>query len=145
MQNQRAARHDEAAAQLFSEAFPAVGSVPENPASALRTELTAAQDRADFLGLYSGDQSALTLLSQLSEAIPHDLDVRVTEVNIDRNLIRLDVEAMGYEAADRMTAVLSETMPFDAAEVAGSVRTDRKTGGVSFDLSIPLVSPGDEA
>jgi len=145
LQNQRAARHDEAAAQLFSEAFPAVGSVPENPASALRTELTAAQDRADFLGLYSGDQSALTLLSQLSEAIPHDLDVRVTEVNIDRNLIRLDVEAMGYEAADRMTAVLSETMPFDAAEVAGSVRTDRKTGGVSFDLSIPLVSPGDEA
>ena len=55
------------------------------------------------------------------------------------------VEAEGYEAADRLTAVLSEKSPFEAAEVAGSIKTDRKTGGVSFNVNIPLAAPGGEA
>ena len=85
------------------------------------------------------------LAGPLGPATPPDLEVRVTEVNIDRNVIRLDVDAEGYEAADRLTSVLSETSPFEEAEVAGSVRTDRKTGGVSFNVNIPLAKPGEEA
>ena len=85
------------------------------------------------------------LLSELSEAIPVDLDVRIAEVNIDRNLIRLDIDAEGYEAADRLTSVLSQTGAFQAAEVAGSIKTDRKTGGVSFNINIPLAAPGGES
>ena len=110
--------------------------------TALGSELRAAQDRADFLGLYSGNRSALELLAELSRAIPNDLAIRVTEINIDRNLIRLDVDAEGFEAADRLTTVLSKTPPFEAAKVAGSVKTDRKTGGVSFNVSIPLAGNG---
>jgi hypothetical protein len=60
-----------------------------------------------------------------------------------RNLIQLDVEAEGYEAADRLTAVLSQTAPFEGAEVSGSVKTDRKTGGVSFNVNIPLGAGGE--
>lgn len=145
IQNQRASRHREAAVQLYSEAFPERAATPRNPAAALRGELAAAQDRAEFLGLYSGNRSALNLLAELSAAIPADLDVRITEVNIDRNVIRLDVDAQGYEEADRLTSALSETSPFEGAEVAGSVRQDRKTGGVSFNVNIPLAAPGGEA
>jgi len=145
LQNQRAQRNEDAAAQLFAEAFPGRGTPPGNPSAALRNELSAAQDRADFLGLYSGNRSALALLAELSVAIPADLQVRVTEVNIDRNVIRLDVDAEGYEAADRLTSVLSETSPFEGAEVAGSIRTDRKSGGVSFNVNIPLATPGGDA
>lgn len=145
IENGRANRYRDAAAQLFAEAFPGRGTPPASPASALRGELGAAQDRAEFLGLYSGDRSALALLAELSDAIPADLDVRVTEVNIDRNIIRLDVDASGYEAADRLTSVLSATSPFEGAEVAGSIKTDRKTGGVSFNVNIPLARPGGEA
>lgn len=145
LQNQRADRNKDAAAQLFAEAFPGRGTPPANPGSALRNELSSAQDRAEFLGLYSGNRSALALLSELSLAIPADLQVRVSEVNIDRNAIRLDVDAEGYEAADRLTAVLSETSPFEGAEVAGSIRTDRKSGGVSFNVTIPLATPGEDA
>jgi len=144
LEHRRANRHREAAAQLYLEAFPDV-SAPENPVGAISAQLRAAQDRADFLGLYSGDRSALQLLAELSETIPMDLDVRVTEVNIDRNLIRLDVEAEGYEAADRLTSVLSETPAFSGAKVAGSIKTDRKSGGVSFNVSIPLAVAGEEA
>jgi type IV pilus assembly protein PilM len=130
-----------AAARLYSEAFPD-RPPPSNPVGALGTELRDAQARADFLGLYSGDRSALELLAELSHTIPTDLAVRITEVNIDRNLIRLDVEAEGYEAADRLTTVLSQTAPFQGAKVSGSVKTDQRSGGVSFDVSIPLAVDG---
>lgn len=145
LQHRRAARHEQAAMALYAEAFPERGQPNGKPANAFRSQLGAAQDRAEFLGLYSGNRSALALLAELSNAIPEDLEVRITEVNIDRNLIRLDVDAEGYEAADRLTAVLSETAPFEGAEVAGSIKTDRKTGGVSFNVNIPLTSPGGEA
>jgi type IV pilus assembly protein PilM len=146
LQHRRADRYDSAAAELYSEAFPErAENAPENPSRALRDELSSARDRADFLGLYTGNRSALALLAELSKAIPVDLEVRVTEVNIDRNLIRLDVDAEGYEAADRLTSILSETSPFEGAEVAGSIKTDRNTGGVSFSVNIPLAMPGGDA
>lgn len=145
LEHRRAGRHREAATQLYSEAFPNRTPVPENPVGAMSSALRDAQDRADFLGLYNGDRSALALLAELSRTIPSDLAIRVTEVNIDRNVIRLDVDAEGFEAADRLTTVLSQTHPFEAAKVAGSIKTDRKTGGVSFNVSIPLAKPGGDA
>ena len=144
LQHRRAGRHHDAAVELFGEAFPGRSPQPNNPVAALGSELRAAQERADFLGLYSDNRSALELLAELSRAIPTDLAIRITEINIDRNLIRLDVDAEGFEAADRLTAVLSQTHPFEAAKVAGSVKTDRKTGGVSFDVSIPLAGNGGD-
>jgi general secretion pathway protein L len=142
LQHRRAGRHHDAAVELYGEAFPDQSPNPANPVTAMGSALRAAQDRADFLGLYSGNRSALELLAELSRAIPTDLAIRVTEINIDRNLIRLDVDAEGFEAADRLTSVLSKTHPFEAAKVAGSVKTDRKTGGVSFNVSIPLAGHG---
>ena len=145
LQHRRASRFREAARELYAEAFPNAPSTPEDPVGALGRELRIARDRADFLGLYSGNRSALDLLAELSRTIPTDLAVRVTEINIDRNVIRLDIDAEGYEAADRLTAVLSQTPPFEGAKVAGSIKTDRKTGGGSFNVSIPLASGGEDA
>lgn len=145
IQSQTADRHREAAARLYTEAFPDRGAAPANPTAALRSELSAAQERAEFLGLYSGNRSALAILAELSTAIPTDLNVRITEVAIDRNVVRLDVDAEGYEEADRLTSALSRTSPFEGAEIAGSIRTDRNTGGVSFNVNIPLAAPGGDA
>jgi Tfp pilus assembly PilM family ATPase len=145
LQHRRAGRNLDAAVQLYSEAFPNQRPAPDNPVSAMGSELRNARGRADFLGLYRGNRSALDLLAELSRTIPTDLAVRITEVNIDRNVIRLDVEAEGFEAADRLTAVLSAKHPFEAAKVAGSIKTDRKTGGVSFNVSIPLAVAGGDA
>ncbi|MBW1884622.1 MAG: pilus assembly protein PilM [Deltaproteobacteria bacterium] len=145
LQSRREGRNQSAAVELYRGAFPDRESVPDNPVAALASELRAAQERADFLGLYTGNRSALELLAQLSRSIPVDLEVRISEINIDRNTIRLDVDAQGYEAADRLTSVLSTTDPFQGAKVAGSVKTDRRSGGVSFDVSIPLQFGGDEA
>ena len=145
LQGRREGHNRHAAIELYRDAFPDRESIPNNPVGALGSELRAAQKRADFLGLYTGNRSALELLAQLSRSIPLDLEVRIGEINIDRNTIRLDVDAQGYEAADRLTSVLSATDPFQRAKVAGSVKTDRRTGGVSFDVSIPMQLGGDEA
>ncbi|MHA7835978.1 MAG: GspL/Epsl periplasmic domain-containing protein [bacterium] len=145
VQHRRADRYRAAAERLYAEAFPGRDTMPPNPVAAMGQELRAAQDRADFLGLYGGNRSALELLAELSRAIPPDLEVRITEVQIDRNVIRLDVEAGGYEAVDRLTAVLSGSVPFRSATVAGSIKTDRQTGGVSFDVNIPMPTAGEEA
>jgi general secretion pathway protein L len=144
LRHRRASQNQDAAALLYAEAFPDQDPMPPNPVTALGGALRAAQDRADFLGLYTGNRSALELLAELSSTIPADLQIRVTEINIDRNLIRLDVDAEGYEAADRLTAVLSQNHPFEGAKVAGSVKTDRKSGGVSFNVSIPLAGNGGD-
>ena len=145
LQRQRANRYENSAEGLYRRAFPDQKQAPGNPSTALAAQLRAAEKRADFLGLYSGNRSALALLAELSNAIPADLEVRITEINIDRNSVRLDVDAEGFEAADRLTTVLSATDPFQGAKVAGSVKTDRRTGGVSFNVSIPLQTGGDEA
>jgi len=141
LEHRRAARHEAAMGAIFAEAFPDRTPLPEQPATAFGSELRSARERADFLGLYGGDRSALQLLAELSRTIPKDLEVRINEVSIDRNQIRLDVAAGGYEAADRLTAVLGANEAFRGAKVAGSVKTDSKTGGVSFDVSIPLAVP----
>ena len=145
LEHRRAGRYQSAIARLYAEAFPDESAAPANPIGALSAQLRSAQERADFLGLYSGNRSALNLLAELSLTIPADLSVRITEINIDRNVIRLDVDAEGYEAADRLTSVLSQVPPFEGAKVAGSIKTDRKTGGVSFNVSIPLVVSEEEA
>lgn len=140
LQSRRERRHEKAMAALYTTAFPNKQPVPDDPAGAFGSELRSARERAEFLGLFGGDHSALLLLAELSAAIPKDLEVRINEVSIDRNQIRLDVAAGGYEAADRLTAVLAANEAFRGAKVAGSVKTDSKTGGVSFDISIPLVA-----
>ncbi|MEZ4330761.1 MAG: pilus assembly protein PilM [Myxococcota bacterium] len=145
LQHRRAGRREAAMGAIFAEAFPDKQPVPGEPARAMTAELRSARERAEFLGLYSNDRSALQLLAELSRTIPQDLEVRINEVSIDRNQIRLDVAAGGYEAADRLTSVLSANQAFRGAKVAGSIKTDSKTGGVSFDVSIPLVVDGDEA
>jgi general secretion pathway protein L len=145
LQHRRANLHRAATVKLYQEAFPDRPLAPDNPVGALGAALRDAQERADFLGLYSGNRSALDLLAELSRTIPSDLSVRITEINIDRNVIRLDVDAEGFEAADRLTSVLGRTHPFERAKVAGSIKTDRKTGGVSFNVSIPLANTGGDA
>jgi len=140
LQHRRVARQEEAMVALFAAAFPDKQPAPAEPAVAFGNELRSARERADFLGLYGGDRSALQLLAELSRTIPSDLAVRINEVSIDRNQIRLDVAAGGYEAADRLTSVLGANAAFQGAKVAGSIKTDSKTGGVSFDVSIPLAA-----
>ena len=98
--------------------------------------------RAEFLGVYRGNLSALDLLAEVSRHIPKDLEIGFDELNIDRQLIRMKVHAKSFEAADRLGAELAKFEPFAQARI-GSIETDRKSGGKRFNVTISLAPAGE--
>jgi general secretion pathway protein L len=140
LESQRADAIQSEVVRLYEQA---VGNPPVgNPVKALSDELYSARDRADFLGVYGGNLSALDLLSELSARIPTDLDVRVLEINITGRIIRLKVAANDFEAAERLTSVLSSAPPFENAEVKGGIDSTKE--GTSFTVTISLSSAAEE-
>ena len=125
------------AAQLYKGAFPDQPA-PNNPLGALRQQIEATDERADFLGAYGTMHSALDLLAEISHRVPTELDVSFDELNIDRRVIRIKVHAESFEAVDRLTGALVEAPSFRDTKVAGDIQNDKRRGGVTFNLNIPL-------
>ncbi len=121
---------------LYGEVFPGQPA-PENAIAALRNEVLSANERAAFLGVYSGNLSALDLLGEISRLVPPDLDVVFEELSIDRQTVRMRVFAKSFEAADRLGAELGKFAPFADARI-GSIETDGKTGAKRFNVTITL-------
>jgi type IV pilus assembly protein PilM len=124
------------AAGLYAQLFPGQPP-PARPVAALSQAVTEARERADFLGLYGGNLSALDLMTLLSARIPPDLKVKFEEVNIDRKVIRIKVAAENYEAMDRLENELKVDPPFTGADVSGQAKR-LKDGSVTFSLNIPI-------
>jgi type IV pilus assembly protein PilM len=123
-------------AQLWSGAFPSK-PVPENVLAGLREEVRAANDRAEFLGVYAGNLSALDVLTEISKRIPPDLEVTFEELAIDKQIIRMRVYSKSFEAADRLGAELAKFAPFAQARI-GAIENDNKTGAKRFNVTISL-------
>jgi len=122
--------------RLYQQAFPNEG-VPDNPLRALREAVSSANDRADFLGVYRGNLSALDLLTEISKHVPPDLDIVLEELAIDRQTVRMRVYAKSFQAADRLGAELGKFAPFRQVRI-GAIETDRKRGGKRFTVTITL-------
>ena len=111
---------EEQIAALYREAFPD-GPLPDNPVAAMREAVRDAEERAEFLGVYRGNLSALDVFTEISKRVPKDLDVGLEELAIDKQTIRLRVEAKSFEAADRLGTELAKFPPVRA----GADRRDR--------------------
>jgi len=86
-----------------------------------------------------GEPPSLTLLKELSEAMPppDEATVDVRELTLSETAISLKVDTDGYEAAARIEASMQNTARFEAAAKGD----EKKRGGkVQFTLSIPLES-----
>ncbi|HKA14114.1 MAG TPA: pilus assembly protein PilM [Myxococcota bacterium] len=125
-------------AALYREAFPD-GPLPDNPVAAMREAVKDAEDRAEFLGVYRGNLSALDVFTEISKRVPKDLDVGFEELAIDKQTIRLRVAAKTFEAADRLVRELAKFGPFEQAQL-GAIETDNRTGGKKFNVTISLAS-----
>jgi type IV pilus assembly protein PilM len=143
LENHRARQMEEQIEQLYTEAFPS-RELPSNPLTALREEITSASARAEFLGVYRGNLSALDLLTEISKRVPKKLDVVFDELSIDRQIIRMRVYAKSFESADLLGAELAKFPPFAQARI-GSIESDPKRGGKRFDVTISLAPPEDSA
>jgi general secretion pathway protein L len=137
--SRQAAAIEAQVARLYSEAFPNQ-PVPSNTAGALRRQVLEAQERADFLGVYRGNLSALDLLGQLSTLVPLDLDIGLEELTIDPQTLRMRVQAKSFQAADRIGLEIAKFGPFERARI-GAIETDARTGGKRFNVTISLKDP----
>jgi general secretion pathway protein L len=142
LESRRADVLEAQAVAMYSQLFPD-SELPERPIQAMSQAVTEARARADFLGLYGGNNSALDLLMLISKQIPQDLVVKFEEVSIDRQVIRIKIAAESYEAMDRMQSVLREDPVLASADVAGQAKR-LKDGSITFALNIPLAVPGEE-
>jgi general secretion pathway protein L len=125
-------------AALYRGAFPD-GPMPDNPVAAMRQAVGEAEERAEFLGVYRGNLSALDVFTEISKRVPKDLDVGFEELAIDKQTIRLRVTAKTFEAADRLGSELAKFGPFEHAQL-GAIETDPRSGGKKFNVTISLAS-----
>jgi type IV pilus assembly protein PilM len=142
LESRRARALEQQIAALYADAFPSA-PLPANPISALREQVVAAQDRADFLGVYRGNLSALDLLEEISRRVPPDLDIALEELSIDRQTVRMRVQAKSFEAADRLGVELAKFPPFARASI-GAIETDSRTGAKRFTVTISLSPPEEK-
>jgi hypothetical protein len=140
LEARRGGQVEAAAARLWSEAFPSK-PVPPNILASLREEQRAAAERAEFLGVYAGNLSALDVLTEISKRVPSELDVVFEELVIDKQSVRMRVYSRSFEAADRLGVELGKFAPFAQARI-GAIETDNKTGAKRFNVTIDLAPQG---
>jgi len=140
--SQRADAVEGQMAQLWSEAFPDQ-PVPSNVLGGMQNAVRSAHDRAEFLGVYRGNLSALDLLTEISARVPKDLDVVFEELSIDRQVVRIRGHSKSFEAVDRLRAELQKFEPF--SEIKVSEITSGREGAKSFNVTISLEPRGGPA
>ncbi|MCH2187689.1 pilus assembly protein PilM [Myxococcota bacterium] len=143
VESRKAEQLEDQARSMYLELFPGQPE-PERPMAALGLAVTQAQERADFLGLYGGNLSALDLMTRLSALIPADLKLKFDEIAIDPKVIRIKVTTDSYESMDRLENELRTEPHFASVDVAGQAKRQRD-GSVTFSLNIPLQTPGEDS
>jgi general secretion pathway protein L len=141
LQSRRAELVEEQTARLFQEAFPGQ-PVPGSVLRAMKEAVRDAQQRADTLGIYRGNLSALQVLAEISSRVPTDLDVIFEELSIDRQVIQIKGHSPSFGSVDRLRAELAKYAPFSEIAV-GDITSDARRGGQTFNVRISLSLPSE--
>ncbi len=140
LQNRSADRREQEAIALSA---GALGSPPAgNPVGAMQSAVRGAQKRADTLGVYRGNLSALDILTEISRHVPNDLDVVFEELSIDRQVVQIKGHAPTFASVERLGAELSRYAPFSEITL-GDVTRDARRGGQTFSVRISLSIEGE--
>jgi len=139
MASRRADRLEAELARVYGELFPGQ-PVPASPLASMREAVRSAHERADALGVYRGNLSALDVLAEVSARVPADLEVVFEEMSIDRQVVRVRGYSKSFEGVDRLRGELTKFAPFSEIQVS-EIKDNEKRGGKSFSLTISLVQP----
>lgn len=134
LQSRRASHLQGIVASEYASAFPGQ-AVPANVMGAMRDALKSAHDRADFLGVYASNLSALDILTELSSHVPPEIDVVFEEVGIDPNVVRIRGYSKSFEAVERLKTELAKVPGFSQVQVS-EIQTDARRGGKSFSVTL---------
>ena len=127
---------------LYQQAFPNQPA-PPSVIQAMQQAVGQAQGRADTLGVYRGNLSALDILTEISARIPPDLEVVFEELAIDGQVVQIKGHTPAFGSVDRLRAELARYEPFSSITV-GDITSDARRGGQTFSMRISLSPPGTE-
>jgi general secretion pathway protein L len=136
MESRRADALEAEAQRIYAEAFPG-RPVPADPARAMRNEIRSARERAELLGVYRGNLSALDLLADLSGRVPQSLEVVFEELSIDGKVIRIRGHTNSFQTVDRLRAELAGSPLFTRIQTS-ELQADDRRGGVTFSMTVSL-------
>ena len=129
-----AGKHESASRALASEALKGAPGSDDTLADMQRA-LRDAERRAETLGVYRGNLSALDLLTEISSHVPNNLEVVFEELSIERDAVQIRGHTPDFKAVDQLKGELEKFEPFSEVLV-GSTDQDPRRGGVNFDLRI---------
>jgi len=135
-ESRRAAGLEAQLAQIWSEAQPGK-PVPTDVAKSLDQALRDSQQRAEFLGIYGGNLSALDVLTEVSKLVPKDLAVIFEELSIDGQVVRLRGHTPSYAAVDQLKTALAAFPHFGEIRVS-EIQSDSQRGGNTWSITIGL-------
>jgi general secretion pathway protein L len=136
LDSHRASVAERQARSLVAEALPgAQGNQP--PLAAMQEALRNAERRADTLGVYRGNLSALDILTEISRRVPPKLDVVFEELSIERQVIQIKGHSPSFGSVDQLRSLLSQFGPFSEIAV-GDITADARRGGQNFSVRISL-------
>jgi general secretion pathway protein L len=125
--------------EIFRQTLPGTSRIVD-PLSQMRAGVSEMQRRAQALGIYGGNVTALGVLREISGRVPPGVDVTITDLSIDEARIRVHGTTPSYELVDKLKTELAQVPFFREVNVA-DVKTDRD-GGKSFNLTITMGTPG---
>jgi general secretion pathway protein L len=134
-----AGAHEQASRAIAQEALRA--DPGEDALAGMQKALRDAERRAETLGVYGGNLSALDLLTEISSHVPDGIDVVFEELSIERDSVQIRAHTPDFKAVDRLTAELKKFPPFSEV-VVGSTEADARRGGVNFDVRIRVAGGG---
>lgn len=132
----RADAAEQQARALLAQALPDQAAAPD-PLATMQAAVRGAQRRADTLGVYRGNLSALDILTEISRLVPPDLDVVFEELSIDRQVIQIKGHSPSFGSVDALRTKLAGFGPF-AEITVGDITADAKRGGQNFNVRISL-------
>jgi hypothetical protein len=125
---------------IWTESAPGQ-ALPSSVPSALKNSLRETRGRADTLGLYGGNLSALDLMTEISRLVPGDLSLIFEELAIDGQVVRIRGHTPSFAAVDKLQAALRGDARFGEIRVS-EIQADAKRGGNTFSLTISLRPAG---
>jgi general secretion pathway protein L len=141
LSSQLAEQAEQEARSLVTQAFPN-RPVTGSPVAAMQEAVRTAEKRANTLGVYRGNLSALDILTEISRRVPADLDVVFEELSIDRQVVVIKGHSPSFGSVDELRAELGEFAPFSDISV-GDITADARRGGQTFSVRISLSGEGE--
>ncbi|MEB2345657.1 MAG: type II secretion system protein GspL [Deltaproteobacteria bacterium] len=140
LESRRAGQLEAELAGIWQQAAPG-RPVPADVSRALLDTLRQTQQRAELLGIYGGNLSALDLLGEISKLVPANLAVIFEELSIDGQVVRIRGHTDSFAAVDQLKAALAGFPHFSDIRVS-EIQADATRGGNNFSVTISLAKAG---